>query len=338
MTGPGESSTSRRTMIMLIAIGAVLLAAVAGRLLIGTSGWGLPTGEHAGYILGERAQRLAVAAIVGVALALSGVALQALLRNPLAEPYILGLSTGAGLGIMAQGYLALTYAIQFGPPQLGAILGAGLTLVIVYLASRRRGIIDRLGLLLAGVVLSTINGALILLLSYLAGRGQIRDEVAQWMMGSLAVEPLGLTETMAAALTFLGLVLLYLQGPAMDIATLSDDEAASLGISVGRLQAMLLLVASLLAALAVVISGPIAFVGLIAPHLARAMLGPTHRPLIFGSAMLGAALLIVADTCSAAIAYAKPSIGVIPIGIFTAIIGGPAFLWMLRPQLGRGME
>jgi len=328
----------RRTTIILSIIAAVLLSVVAARLLTSSIGLGLPSGDNAWFLMRERLEHLAVAAIVGVALALSGVALQALLRNPLAEPYILGLSTGAGLGIMLQGYVGLTLAIAMGPPEWGAIVGSSLSLLVVYLASRRRGIIDRLGLLLAGVVLSTINGALILLLDYLAGPGQLRDSVSEWMMGALAVRPMGLTDAIAASAASAGVLLLYWHGPAMDIATLDDDEAASLGVPVGRLRLVLLTSASVLAAAAVVVAGPIAFVGLIAPHLARSLLGPVHRPLILGAAMLGATLLIAADTASAAIAYAKPSFGMIPVGIFTALIGGPAFLWMLRPQLGRGME
>lgn len=325
-------------MVFLTLIGLLLLAAVAARLLTSTVGFGLPTGENAAFLLGERLHHLGVATIVGVALALSGVSLQALLRNPLAEPYILGLSTGAGLGLMLQGYIAITFAVALGPSALGAVIGSAVTLLIVFLASRRRGIIDRLGLLLAGVVLSTINGALILLLDYLAGEGILRTRVAEWMMGQLAVQPMGVADTVAAVVAAVGLFLLYVHGPAMDIATLDDDEAASLGVAVGRLRLVLLTTASVLAAAAVVVAGPIAFVGLIAPHIARTLLGPVHRPMILASAMLGATLLIAADTASAAIAYARPSLGMIPVGIFTALIGGPAFLWMLRPQLGRGME
>jgi len=315
-----------------------LVSALIARLLIGSTGIGWQTGEHAEILMDIRLQRMAVAAIVGIALAVSGVALQALLRNPLAEPYILGLSTGAGLGIMAQGYLALQLGWATGASGLGAVAGTVLTLGIVFLASRRNGVIDRLGLLLVGVVLSTINGALIMLLNYLAGPGVLRDGLAQWMMGMLQVRPLGRQDVAAAGVCSLLLVFLLWQGRAMDVATLDDDEAMAMGVHVGRLKLLLLLAASVLTATAVLIAGPIAFVGLIAPHLARLMLGPSHRPLLVGAAMLGAALLVTADVASDAVAYLQPSVGLIPIGIFTAIIGGPVFLWMLRPQLGRGME
>lgn len=319
-------------------IGSALLAALLLRMLVSSTGFGWPTGEYAGLLIDLRIQRLAVAAIVGIALAVSGVALQALLRNPLAEPYILGLSTGAGLGIMVQGYLALQFGVAASLGGFGAALGTAATLAIVYFASRRNGVIDRLGLLLVGIVLATINGALIMLLNYLAGPGQLRNNLVEWMMGVLQQRPLGRQDLLATVVCVVSLGLLLWQGRAMDIATLDDDEASALGINTNRLKAMLLLTASVLTATAVLIAGPIAFIGLIAPHLARLLLGPTHRPLLIGAAMLGATLLIVADVASDTVAAMNESIGSIPIGIFTAIIGGPLFLWMLRPQLGRGIE
>lgn len=319
-------------------LGAVLLAAVAGRLLIGPTGLGWPSGEYAGLVFNERLQRAVVALIVGVALGVSGVALQALLRNPLAEPFILGLSTGAGLGIMVQGYIAMQVGLILGPSAIGAAVGTLATLAIVYFASRRRGVIDRLGLLLVGVVLSTINGSAILLLNHLVGRSGLRDRLAEWMMGLLPVRDLGPSDAIAAGLCVGLTMLLWCNGRAMDVATLDDDEAASLGVRVGGLRLLLLLSASALTATAVLIAGPIAFVGLIAPHLGRVLLGPAHRPLLIGSALLGGVLLVAADTASATVAWASPSIGRVPVGIFTAVLGGPVFLWLLRPQLGRGME
>ncbi|MEM9347666.1 MAG: iron ABC transporter permease [Planctomycetota bacterium] len=321
-----------------VVIIAAVLAALTARFMLDANGFGLPGGDNAGLLMSLRIDRGVMAALVGVTLAVSGVAMQALLRNPLAEPYILGLSTGAGLGIMAQGYLALQLGIAATTGGAGAFIGTVVTLAIVYLASRRNGVIDRLGLLLVGVVLATINGALIMLLNYLAGPGVLRDNLMAWMMGMLQVRGLGWQDGLAAGVCAGFLALLLLKGRALDIATLDDDEAAALGIHVGRLKAVLLLSASVLTATAVLIAGPIAFIGLIAPHLARQLLGPIHRPLLIGSALIGAALLITADVASDFVASLNEHVGQIPIGIFTAIIGGPVFLWILRPQLGRGME
>lgn len=330
-------SRTRRSAVWVLLIG-LLLALAAARLLLGSDGFGWPTVEGADIIIGARLQRTVVAAIVGVALAVSGVALQALLRNPLAEPYILGLSTGAGLGIIVQGYLAMQLGFAVGPNGLGAVFGTALTLAIVFFASRRRGVVDRLGLLLVGVVLSTINGAAILLFTYLASQTMLPDNLAAWMMGLLPVGFLDWTDGVASAIVAGLIALLVWQGRAMDVATLDDDEAASLGVHTGRLKTLLLLSASVLTALAVLIAGPIAFVGLIAPHIARALLGPSHRQLVLAAALLGGSLLISADLASTLVAWLHPSVGRLPVGIFTAMIGGPVFLWLLRPQLGRGME
>lgn len=319
-------------------IGGAFLITLIARLLIESTGVGWPSGENADILIKLRIHRAVMAGIVGVALAVSGVALQALLRNPLAEPYILGLSTGAGLGIMVQGYVAMQLGLVVTTGGIGALLGTAITLGIVFLASRRNGVIDRLGLLLVGVVLATINGAMIMLLDYLIGRGVLRDNLAEWMMGMLQSRSLGWQDGVAASVCWLSLVFLFWQGRAMDIATMDDDEASALGIHVGRLKLLLLITASVLTATAVLIAGPIAFIGLIAPHLARLLLGPTHRPLLIGSAILGATLLIGADVASHGVAAMNESLGLIPIGIFIAMIGGPVFLWMLRPQLGRGIE
>ncbi len=327
----------RRTALAIATLLTVLLLAAGARLYVGSAGFGFPTGDLAHHIFAAREQRLWVGALVGASLAVSGVALQALLRNPLAEPFILGLSTGAGAGVMAQS--AISYALwrQYGSGSLGALLGAALSMTIVYLAGRRRGILDPLGLLLTGVVLSTINGALILLFNYLVGPGGLRDNITHWMMGYLSDTTDPMIVRGVGLLLLLGFVLLLTRARAMDIATLSEPEAVSLGVPIARLRALLFVIASALTAGAVVLSGPIAFVGLICPHAARLMLGPAHGPLLVGAALAGAALVVLAVALAAALAL-RYHIGVMPIGVFTAILAGPVFLWMLRPHLGRGME
>ena len=337
MSDVAPSTADRRVAIGLICIALVLILACILRLVIGTSSLGLPTGGLASYIWQERLTRLILALIVGVALSVSGVSLQSLLRNPLAEPYILGLSNGAGAGIMVQAYVLflVTGKVAVGTNGIGALGGAAVTMLIVFLVGRRQGVIDPLGLLLTGVVLSTICGALILMMNYLVGPGGIRDNIARWMMGSLDAGSSTLAISAVGGLTLCGLVVLLLFARAMDVASSSDSETMSLGVNLPRLRIVLFATASLLAAGAVVLAGPIAFVGLICPHIARLALGPSHRPLLLGSAMLGGALVITADTASAAL-HLSLDIGLMPIGVFTAMVGGPVFLWMLRPQLGRG--
>jgi iron complex transport system permease protein len=328
---------------VLVILAVLLIAIIIMRMHVSTAAIGWPTGDAADFILQNRRFLLILGLIVGVALATSGVALQALLRNPLAEPFILGLSTGAAAGVMAQSLLYRGWHIPQGANAGGALIGAAASMIIVFLASRRKGMIDPLGLLLTGVVLSTINGALIMLLNYAVGPGGIRDDLAQWMMGFLNDDSATITVYITAAVTAAGLALLIILGRAMDVASFSDTEAQSLGVNLARLRTILFLTASILAAGAVVLAGPIAFVGLISPHLARILLGPGHRALLIGSAMIGAGLIVLADILSSLIGYVGITafdfqIGKLPIGIFTAMIGGPAFLWMLRPQLGRSQS
>jgi iron complex transport system permease protein len=336
----------RTTWMVLLVIAA--LAACALRLYVGeTNKW--PQGnllDALNYALlgnvGDRATlmdlrvvRIVIAIIVGVALSISGVALQALLRNPLAEPFILGLSSGAAVGVMAQEIIEMRMQQHLGPIHLGALAGALLSMAVVYMAGRKRGVIDPLGLLLVGVVLSTINGALVMLMRAFYEPAGRRNNVAQWMMGFLN-ETVGSSHIVTIALlTAAGLAVLLWLAPAMDAAGFSDAEATSVGVNLQRLRVLLFFIASLLAAGAVVLAGPLAFVGLICPHLARLMFGPGHRTLLIGSALIGAILIVLADVGAVTLDFGR---SMLPLGIFTALIGGPAFLWMLRPHLGRSMD
>ncbi len=268
----------------------------------------------------------------------------------------MGLSTGAAAGMVAQRLLAGALGFSLGFGFGGAAAGAAACMTIVYLASRRHAVLDPLGLLLTGVVLSTINGALIMLAVHVRP-DLLRVELSQWMMGYLSDDggavvswARGVTQGGAAwdvgfpwvwmivgGVSLAGYVLLWRQAKAMDVATVSSGEAEAMGVHLGRLRAVLFGVSSVLAAGAVVLAGPIAFVGLVCPHVARLWVGPGHRGLLWSSAILGAALVILADTAGAGLALWW-GVGVVPLGVFTAIVGGLAFLWMLRPQLGRGVE
>jgi len=352
MNADRHPTTQRRVNTLLIGMAFVLLGMAWLRLCVGQQ-FGWPQGDliqaiwrlffatwagDGGFdsVMDIRLTRLALAVIVGASLATSGVALQALLRNPLAEPFILGLSSGAAVGVMVQmlagRYLSLAWAGQYAGP----LLGATASMFIVFTCGRRRGMIDPLGLLLVGVVLSTINGAIIVLLNYLPGSAGLREDLARWMMGYLNESVMGTpTVLMMTTATTLGFAVLWQQGRAMDIATFSDAEAVSLGVNLPRLRVILFVIASALAAGAVVLAGPIAFVGLICPHLARLLLGPSHRTLLLASVLLAAMLILLADMATVVLDFGQ---GRLPLGIFTAVIGGPVFIWMLRPQLGRAIS
>lgn len=276
---------------------------------------------------------LAIGALVGVGLAVSGVLLQALLRNPLAEPFILGLSSGAGLGMMAALYIAhLTHGniAILGTRNGPAIIGALGALAIVYILSQRRGWLDPITSVLVGVIVSAICGAGIMFFQHLVPDG-LRGEFTLWLMGEIpgAMESRALI--IAACLIGIGLLVSVVMGKAMDAATLGDDEARSIGLAIGPLRLAMFCLAGVLAAVTVALAGPIGFVGLIAPHAARVILGPRHAVLAIGAALVGIALVVGADVARQALDVGA---GRMPIGVFTALIGGPVFIWLLLS--GRG--
>lgn len=319
----------------------ILLLALMGlsflRLFIGANlGW--PTGNFSEVFLQLRALRATEAICVGAALATGGVALQVLLRNPLAEPYILGLSSGAAVGVMAQMLLGyqLGLTIQAGglSNHLGALVGALVSLIIVYMIAQKKGVIDPLGLLLVGVILSSINGSIIMLINYLPGQAGLREDLARWMMGYLHESLPSQTVYIICIITGIGIAILWTLANEMDAATFDSEEAHSLGVRLKRMRMILFVISGVLASGAVVLAGPIAFVGLVCPHVARLLVGPSHKLVIPASALCGAILILIADSFSTWIDILTHR-GRLPIGIFTAIIGGISFLWLLRPQLGR---
>ena len=271
--------------------------------------------------------------VAGTALAVSGVLLQALLRNPLASPFILGVSSGAGLGVMAALYLAYatgTTLPEFVGSTLPAVLGALATLGVVYALGQRKGWLDPISLILIGVVVSTICSAGIMFLQHLVPTG-LRGEFITWLMGYIPENTRLGSLLVVGFLSALGLLAAMLMGRAMDAATLSDDEARSVGLNIGMQRLMMFLLAGVLAAVAVSVVGPIGFVGLIAPHAARLLLGPRHTTLVLGAALCGIIILVGADVARQALDVGA---GRMPPGVFTAFIGGPVFIWLLLT--GRG--
>jgi iron complex transport system permease protein len=275
-----------------------------------------------------------VGIVVGASLAISGVLLQALLRNPLAEPFILGLSSGAGLGVMA--WMFSMYALgeagawMGGARSVAAIAGGLLTLAVVYALGQRRGMLDPISLILVGVIISAICGAGIMFFQHLVPTG-LSGEFTLWLMGHIPLVVKSSALISAIALMLCGLILSVLLGRAMDASTFGDDEARSIGLAIGPLRAVMFVMAGLLAAVTVSLAGPIGFVGLIGPHAARLLLGPRHTLLVIGAAICGIILIIGADVARQVLDLGA---GRMPIGIFTALIGGPAFIWLLLT--GRG--
>ncbi len=354
MTQPASKVSGRGRFLTIAVMSLVVLIAIAvARLMIGPVGpmaW--PEGNIlqsvwrllvADWLFGAepvstidiRVLRILLAICVGVALAISGVSLQTLLRNPLAEPFILGLSTGAGVGIVAMELLQQQTDLPIMTGYVGALVGCGISTAVVYAASRRHGLIDPLALLLAGVVLSTLGGSVIMLLNYLFAEGDLNTSVGRWMMGGLDESIRG-DPTLVIALGVIVLLTGWMiwRSDALDVMTLNEDEATSLGVDVAAMRRKLFLIATVLAAVAVTLGGPIAFVGLVAPHLARLLLGPKHRSLLVVAGLIGACLILASDLSIAMISRAFET-GQMPLGVMTAMIGGPFFLVMLRREVGR---
>jgi iron complex transport system permease protein len=213
---------------------------------------------------------------------------------------------------------------------LPAFAGALAVLGTVYMLAQRRGWLDPVSLVLVGVIVAAICGALIMFLQHLVPAG-LHGEITRWMMGRIPESVPGPTLAVAGGLSVAGVVIATIMGRAMDAATLGDDEARSVGLALGSLRLWMFALAGALTAGAVALCGPIAFVGLIAPHATRLVLGPRHGRLVIGSALVGVALVVGADVSRQAIDLGG---GRMPIGVFTALIGGPAFIWLLRS--GRG--
>ena len=272
-----------------------------------------------------RLPRVLAAALVGSSLALSGVVFQALLRNPLASPDTLGVSAGASLGAM----IAITFNLDFsligvGALQMASFVGSFGALGIVYglSAARRRGT-STMVLLLGGVTVQALLGAVIAFIQYLADFTQTFRNV-RWLMGSLDVASY---PPLAAALIPMGLAWVgFATLPrVLDLISVGHDSASGRGVDVDRFERIALVSASLATGAAVALAGPVSFVGLIVPHLVRLIVGADHRLVLPASALFGASFLIGCDLVARTVIAPLE----LPVGIITAIIGGPVFLWLL---------
>lgn len=318
----------RRGVVAAACFAALAIAAAALRLVVGPSGFGWPdAGDDVVWSL--RLERVIAGAAIGASLAAAGALLQATLRNALASPFVLGLTSGAGLGIVAAtyaGYLATGAVVAFRPPVWAAVAGAFAALGLVFLLGRRRGVLDPPTLILVGVIVSVMCGAATTFLQHLLP-AQGMAVYTRWMMGSISEETSRGVLVAVALMTAAGVAAGAGMGRSLDASTLGDDEAASVGVRVGLVRSASFAIAGLLTAGTVVLAGPIGFVGLVCPHLVRLVGGPRHRWLVLGSACCGAALLLIAD---AAVSLLRLPSGRIPVGVVTALLGGPVFIVLLR--------
>lgn len=321
-----------KQLALTLAASAAIWAVLAGAcLMVGSTGSiGIPTREQVGF----RLELVLMASLVGAALGSAGVVYQAILQNPLADPYLLGVSSGASLGAylwrfpsigaVVSGFIGLGLS-----QQAFAFVGAIIAVAVVFSLAGARGRLEPLTLLLVGVIVNAVNASIYLLLNaifrdlpggggpllFLVGGIQTSLEPAQQIAATVAIG--------------IGWIFLLSISGQLNVAVLSESEAISLGVRIHRLRWIGLIVASLISASAVAISGPIGFVGLVCPHLARLFVGRDQRKLLPISTALGAGLLALADAISRKLAGQSAVNTQLPVGVLMGLLGGPFFLLLL---------
>ncbi len=315
-----------RTWRLCAVLGLALAGACAMGVLFGSTA--LPLSEVFSPGIGHyRLGRVLMAMVAGASLSVSGVIFQALLRNPLAEPYVLGVSSGAGLAAAATIVLGIATLGVWTLPA-AAFAGAVGTMFLVYTIARgARGAVPVHTLLLSGVVVGSVMGSLLMFMVSVAPAQKLHD-VMWWLMGSLQISDWNLLWTVSGVVAC-GLAVTILFARDLNVMVLGEESAAHLGLHVEHAKKMFIVIASLMTGSAVAACGLIGFVGLIVPHSVRLAIGPDHRRLVPASALAGAAFLVLADTFARSVLPME-----IPIGVVTAFIGGPFFLVLLKR--GRG--
>ncbi len=345
--------TRRRWAMTLLALAAVSLLVALFSLHFGTesigpgqaisilwqtfggSGTSLQSADPTAVILLYlRLPRVLLAFIVGGCLAAVGTALQAMLRNPLADPYVLGISSGAALGAALALLLGLEAPfLAFSTLPLCAFGGGLLALAVVYRVAISSGAVPVQTLLLAGVILNAIFSALIMFVTSIMSPTR-SFAMTGWLMGTLTAPGYPALATLGMYVTGGGLVLLG-QARALNLLTLGEESAKSLGIEVEKVKRTIFVVSALLTGAVVSVSGLIGFIGMMVPHAVRMLVGPDHRVLLPASVLVGGAFLTAAD----AVARSVLAPSEIPVGVITALVGGPCFLYLLigrkrRPSFG----
>ncbi|ALC04895.1 ABC transporter permease [Corynebacterium deserti GIMN1.010] len=276
-----------------------------------------------------RMPRIVLGLLVGAALGVSGALLQAVFSNPLAEPSIIGVTSGAGVGAAAVIVFNITI---FGTSTVavGAFVTAVITTVLVYQLAKSRGRVQIINLILTGIAINAVSGALTSFFIYLAPTSS-REEIIFWQMGSLNGSQWAHVNVVFV-LVGVGFVLALLLSKQLDVLALGESAAGHVGLNVKRLRLLAIAASTLLTAGAVAYAGLISFVGLIIPHLLRTVTGPANKILVPASALAGAALISVSDILARTLVpYAD-----LPIGIFTALVGGPTFFILLRRMMKKG--
>jgi iron complex transport system permease protein len=323
------------TVVIALKLGAVQVSLYGLgrdliRVLLGQSS-SLST-DYGMIVVDIRLPRILLAIVVGASLSVAGAGFQALLRNPLADPYLLGVSSGASVGAI----LALLLENQISLPSayagflipLGAFIGAAITISAVYILGRRDRQIDTATLLLAGIITASFLSAIITLLMSTLSGGNLRG-ASYWLMGSLSSLPPKSLLYLICVGFLVAAGVIYTTASDLNLLLSGEREAMHLGVDVPRGRIVVYLAASLLTGLAVSVSGAIGYVGLLVPHAMRLIFGSDHRMLLPASALGGAIALVIADTIARTIVAPSE----LAVGAVTAIVGAPFFIYLLRRKL-----
>ncbi len=329
-----ELLTPKKLIIRTVSALIVLIAVMFACSLIGTESISLKTafegpgtqGANPDYqiFVEFRLPRIILACLVGAALACSGVVFQALLRNPLADPYILGISSGAGLGVIIAVISGFDWMLWGRSPiAFFAFVGALGTVWLVWFIGRLTGKFHVTGLLLAGVVVNAFFSAVIMFLTSIAKSQQVYSTIF-WLMGNITEESF-LVVWLGTGCVIGGILALFYISPQLNALSFGEEDARSMGVNIARTQLIAFGIAAAITAVAVSLSGLIGFVGLLVPHAVRLVFGPDHRQLLPLSGIVGAIFLVIADTLARVIIAPAQ----LPVGVVTAILGGPFFLVLL---------
>jgi len=333
-----NSAAPRWLALMLMSmLMAMALAANLGAMPLSLRAlWRAPLSDMVWQIwLHIRLPRVLLAVLIGMALAVSGAVMQGLFRNPLADPGLLGISSGAGLAVAIAILLPLTLPplpplLALWLPTLAAFLGSLAVMALIFsLSQRAQGSLARL--LLVGIAINALCGAAVGVLSWLSNDQQLR-QLSLWGMGSLSQAQWPML-AVCAAFILPALLLTQRRARHLNLLQLGEEDAHYMGLDVRRTQRQLLTLSALLVGAAVSVSGIIGFVGLVVPHVMRFCLGSDHRWMLPGSALAGAILLLLADTLARTLVAPAE----MPVGLLTSLLGGPWFLWQILRQQ-RGVE
>ncbi|MDR2603917.1 MAG: iron ABC transporter permease [Desulfovibrio sp.] len=325
------NNTTKLRILMVCCLVPVVCAPFAGMSFI-SPGEIFATGSPDAEVFRRlRLPRTVAAFFAGAGLSVAGMLFQAMFRNPLATPFTLGISGGAAFGASLYVYLGAGAAFGVSGGIWAAPAGALLSMLLVWALTRSRGAFSTPVLLLSGVIINFFFSSLVMLLQYLS-RADDSLRIMHWLMGSLAVPDIARVSDMVFVV-LAGFVFVGRLAPALDLLSAGEELAASRGVEVGRVKLWVFLAASLMVGVIVSLAGPIGFVGMMVPHVCRRMLGRRHGLLLPGAFVLGGAFLVVCDL-GARTLFAPAEL---PIGIITALLGGPFFLWVLFRGGGRGV-